>query len=509
MPDLITKIRSLFAGLIPTKRVTIYNRRYDPPAMAHTMDAEGIHSILRSAENGDTTDLFALYRDVIASDNHLQTVFALRKLAVLGDPLNIQPIDPEDPADAAAAEAIQSMIDDCDDWTRAVADLMDSVLYPVAVAEKVFRPSVQPGLRFDLSCLRQVPYQLFNYQEGDLRIHDTDPNGGQKLGTYQHPDPTRYIIHRGHLLSLPDHWGGPMRSILFWWLFSTQDRDWWARFLDRYGAPFLVGKYDQSDDQSRGTLERAFSAATRLFGVVISKETEIELKEAASSSTGEAYEKFHQVAQREKSKLVLGQTLSTDADATGLGSGVANAQAAVRQDIRQFDSMMLASTLRRLFRQYLLINGIPGRPPKAVWGSESYENAEATGQILQSLSQSGLDVADESLPIISERLGFQVIRRPTPAPPNNLLPFSADARVALTADDANDRLARNASADLARAFSGAYAPVRRILAASTGPDDLERRLRDHFADLPDARQSKIIEEALIAYAANGLSADAG
>jgi len=129
-----------------------------------------------------------------------------------------------------------------------------------------------------------------------------------------------------------------MRSIVFWWLLSVMDRDWWARALERFGSPFIVARYDQADDKTRSKLEIALSMATRLFGVVVSKETEIELKEAASSQSGDAFDKFHTVCQREKSKHILGQTLSSEAQGTGLGSGVAKGQSDVRNDIRQFDA---------------------------------------------------------------------------------------------------------------------------------------------------------------------------
>ena len=90
-----------------------------------------------------------------------------------------------------------------------------------------------------------------------------------------------------------------MRSILFWWLLGVMDRDWWSRFLDRYGSPFLVGKYEQTDDQSRTTLERAFSAAVKIGGLVVSKDTDVEIKQAASQSAGEAFEKFYTISRRE------------------------------------------------------------------------------------------------------------------------------------------------------------------------------------------------------------------
>ena len=103
----------------------------------------------------------------------------------------------------------------------------------------------------------------------------------------------------------------------------------------------------------------------------------------------------------------------------------------------------------------------------------------------------------------------------TPAPVGN--PFGSAALTALTADvpahvamaeKAGDEIARNASAGLARAFRGAYAPVRQLIMESKSPRELERSIRLFFADLAPGRQDALIEEALTAYGANGATAGA-
>ncbi len=504
-------IQRIFDRLIPVQKQTVYRDRHDPSAIAHTLNVDRIHNILREAEGGNTSQLFALYRDLILSDNHAQGEFAKRKLAVLGDTLNIQPVDENDAADVQAADAIRKMISDCDCWQKALVHLLDASLYPVSILEKVFRPVSRGGLRYELDDLVPVNYQLLDYREWDLRIFASDPQSGQRLPVSNAPDPSGYIIHRGHLLTSPDNWGGPMRSILFWWLFGTMDREWWGRFLERFGAPFIVGKYDQTDDASRSVLERAFSSATRLFGVVISKQTEIELQQAATSQTGEAFERFHSICQREKSKLILGQTLSAEAQSTGLGSGVSNTQESVRQDIRQYDSLTLGHTLRTgLFRQYLSINGLPGRAPNCSWGSETYENAESISKVLLALTQAGYDLTDESLAIVSARLGWTVTRRTlagAATAPFGVLPMSAQPVIARRnrLEDANTQIAREGAATLALSFRGSLAPVRALILQSSSPEDLEARIRTFYADWSPARVTPLIEEALVAYSANGSS----
>lgn len=519
MPDLFSRIRTfgleLADRLVPTKKETYVNARWEESAVARRVDVERVHQIIENAENGDTTDLFALYRDVILSDAHIQTEFAKRKLAVLGDAMAVLPYDKADPADREAASAVDLMLGEVPGFLHACAHLLDSTLYPVAVVEKVFAPSTRPGIRFDVAEIVHVPARLLDFSNGTLRIRRTNEEG-MLTGESIVADPSRYITHRGHLLTFPDNWGGPMRSIIFWWLLSVMDRDWWARALERFGSPFIVARYDSADDKTRSKLEIALSMATRLFGVVVSKETEIELKEAASAQSGDAFSQFHAVCQREKSKLILGQTLSADAQATGMGSGVAKGQSDVRNDIRQFDATILAQTLRdQLIKQWMQINGLAGRAPRIVWASEAIE---VSGPLLGSLVGAGLEVTDSGIETLSDRLGFELRRASAPSGPRVTPPTPAEvAALAASptlrtrperAEAALDNIASDSSASLARAFRGSLAPIRQIILNSTTPEECEAQIRAFYADWSPAKIAPIIEEALVAHAANGATVNA-
>jgi phage gp29-like protein len=301
-----------------------------------------------------------------------------------------------------------------------------------------------------------------------------------------------------------------MRSILFWVLLGSMDRDWWARFLDRYGSPFLVGKYDQGDDQSRTILERAFSAAVRIGGLVISKETNVELIQAAQGNAGDAYEKFYTISRREISKLIVGQTLSGDAQPTGLGSGVAKFHSDVRDDYRKFDAAMLGESLKHgLFAQFLQINGVSGEVPGITWGSTSTEESEVTGALLSSLAQAGLRVADSGLEAISEKVGFQIERMPAApaaALPGNLTGFSVVPMTRLErADAAVDDISRAGAANLAQAFRGSLAPVRQMILDSTSAEDLQKRILQGYSTWESGKVTEILEQALVAFSANGVA----
>jgi len=497
-----TSITEFFRNLIPTKQVTRFDRRTMLPALAHTVTVDSVHEMFRAAEGGFPERLFALYRDIVLSHSHLQGQFATRKRAVLGDTLNIQPFDKKNPDDIAAKNALWP-ITNHPDFFGLLNHLLDGHLWPVSVAEKIYVPSTRPGLRYEIGRLVPVPHDLLDFHTGELRIKDVDDQGRTQSTTHE-ADPRRYIIHRGHLLSSPDQWGGPMRSLVIWWLLGTQGREWWARFLERYGAPFTVAKYQSGDDDSRIILTAALQAATRLHGLVITDGTEVEIKQAMASDSGDAFAAFHDVANREISKLIVGQTLSADAAPTGLGSGVANAQSQVRDDIRQLDAKVLGATLStQLAKQFLQINGLRGQPPIFTWGSVSSAEIQSLAQFLTSLSGAGMRVADEGIETVSERAGLPLERVQATAPTNPFLPFSVQSHAAIVPLEVEDAIARVAAATLPRSLGRHLAPMRQIILDSKSPTDALAKVEAYAAKFEPGEAARLIEEALIAFAANG------
>lgn len=491
-------IRRLKANRLTTPR-TSYSPLGNPLSIAPQLDVDRVHRIFMMAESGSTEELFCLYRDMMVSDSHSQAEWLKRKLAVVGRQSTIIPADEKNENDVAAATFIERQLDGCSGWLQALGHLLDSSLYPVSVAEKVY---AQDGAGFRLAELAKIEHRFEDYaKDGNLKIKLAAVDG--RIGHESvPPDADRYIVHRGNLLGSPDHFGGPMRSIVFWWLLSTMDRGWWARFLDRFGSPFLVGKYESGDNPSKRVLEAAFDLATKIGGLVISRDTEVEIKQAIGADAGTGFERFLTICQREKSKAIIGQTLSAEAESTGLGSGVSKAHESVREDIRIFDSTMLASTLRsQLFEQLLRINGLRGRAPQIVFGGESKDDSTGTATLLQSLGPAGLRVSDDGIRTIAKRVGFSIERSNERASsPLPIYTHGADNPF-----DGIDAVALSSSADLSQAFRGDLAPVARIVSESSSADECLYRLREFTVSLSSSRAASLIEQAMTAYAANGLS----
>ena len=407
------EIAKLLGNLIPRETRVILRGHQQPPASAHQMDADLLHSYLRMAESGDCTLLFGLYRDIIAGHAHTQGEFSKRKLAVMGETMALVSRNPKDPIAVARDSEVAEHLNGRADWMRFLSHCLDSALYPVSLTARSYRESSRPGWRYEIEDIVPVPHHFLAWPRGVFSIRATD-DSGNFTGQYFEPETRTHIVHRGNVLtSVPDWWGGPMRALLFWWLFAVMDRDWWARFLDRFGAPFLIGRYDEADDAARWSLQSAFSAATKIFGLVVSNATQVEMKEANSAGGGEAFEKFHTTANREISKLIVGQTSSAEIQKSGLGDSQGAAQAGVRDDIRKFDARMLSHTIQtQILAPLWRYNGWTSPVPTVSFGTISEEDAVLTGDFLSSLHDAGIELTDDGIEKLSAKHGYGFQRIP-------------------------------------------------------------------------------------------------
>lgn len=517
--SLATDLRNLLSALTPKShtRVIVRNTQ-QAPAIAHTLDVDRLHSILRMAEAGDPHDLFALYRDILAGHAHTQAEFAKRKLAVLGEEISLTAHNSKDTEAVGVATSVQNHLTDRMEWTRFLSGLLDSTLYPVSLAVRTYKPSARAGWRYELADLTPVPHHFLTWPDGCLAIRATTPDGTFTAETFA-PTSRLHLQHQGHLLtSVPDWWGGPMRAILFWWLFATMDRDWWARFLDRFGAPFLVGKYAEEDERARYELQDAFSAATRLFGMAVTRETEVQMHQANAQGGGDAFEKFHTTANREISKLIIGQTSSSEIQTSGLGDSQGKGQSEVREDIRRYDARMLAHTIRtQILAPLWRLNGWTHPLPTVRFGSISEEEAELTGDLVSSLYTAGIELSDDGLQKLSGKLGLG-LRRVAAAPAvGERFALSAAAPVLLPAvarraarsrqaRGAVDDLVRSATPKLARLMRERSLQVAAAIESADSPEAAAAAVATLAASYDPATAAELVSAVLSSAAVNAVLA---
>lgn len=409
---MIDKLRLKLAGWLNVQTV-VEDGRGMPESMANQMDASQITNALASAEQGYVQDLWSLYDAIIVGDVWIQSMLNQRKLAVLNDVIQAEPVNKDDSSDVDAAKEVNAAIARLRRFRMGtLSHLMDGCLRPVSVCEMVFRPDVDRPGRFLLDRVVPVPHYCQDFRNGRLELRKQDPaNAGRATDDLYPAEPMRHIVHRGHLLTSPDNWGGPMRCMLFLWLLKTCNREWWARSLERWGSPIPVGKYPSGDAKAKLALQTAFSKFYRLGGLTVSDNTTVELIAGAAAGDGTAWEKLQNWAERQITIAILGQELSTGAAPTGMGSGVADLQGRVRDDITLMDSMALAETLTTDFAGSILrVNSMPGRCSMAIGTGTNLVKATSLSTILSQLFTGGIEAADDALKDLSGMMGIGLQR---------------------------------------------------------------------------------------------------
>jgi phage gp29-like protein len=503
----------------------------EPLNLSSDATASTMRYAVRDAERGNPRDLFRLYRDFVLGDDHVQGCLTTRKLAVLGQPLVILPQSKDSADDKVAVQACRRAVADCEQWMAGLSAIMDSTFWPVSVAERIMRPADEPAageprLQFTLRRLDQVsPFQfsfLWAYQFGA----QIDPNGFEpylKLWPldaddrilYQMDlatplDPNRHIVHRGHLMTgFRDNYGGPGRCVLGWVLLRQLGRDWFGRFMERYGSPFPKAKTDTKDPQKVSFLQNALSLATKIGGIVIDSEDEVDLVQAVTQGGAEGYKLWLDVCNNAISRAITGY--DANSNPSGLNSGESQKQENVRDDVRLLDQILLGETLeKQVFAPFLKMNGLVGRV-KVTFGGLSDADAKGFADMVNVMKQAGYELTDESINTANERTGLVWQRAAPPAnpfgsPANQLATFAAmlPAGVHLPrVTHPSDGVASEHAKAVGAAMREAFQPALQIIQDSRSAAECEARLAALFADWRPKQFQAALEKPLQLCAAKG------
>ncbi|MBN2814967.1 MAG: DUF935 family protein [Bacteroidales bacterium] len=88
----------------------------------------------------------------------------------------------------------------------------------------------------------------------------------------------------------------------------------WATFAEIFGSPLRKGKFPLGDDQSKRELEEAMNEAGNANSVIMPDSCDIEFVQNSTTTSGKGvHETFADFLNNEMSKIILGNTMTTDA----------------------------------------------------------------------------------------------------------------------------------------------------------------------------------------------------
>ena len=294
-------------------------------------------AIMKDSAGGDPIAFLGLAEEMEELDPHYRSVLATRKLAIISLDAVVEPVS-EDKSDHDIADFVREIIE-----TPAFADLMMDLL------DGLGKGYSSAEIIWDTTGNLWRPVQ---YIWRDPRLFAWDNNTRslklrREEGEPVAIEPFKYVSHIPKLKSGVPVRGALARLIAWSFLYKNYTIKDWMRFLDVYGMPLRVGKYNASttEDQKRDLL-RALANLGSDAAAAIPSGMEIEFIQSSSgsSSSGPVFGHMAEYIDKQISKAVLGQTMTTDD-----GSSMAQAEVHddVRDDIKRADASQMEVTINR------------------------------------------------------------------------------------------------------------------------------------------------------------------
>lgn len=465
-----------------TSRIAMLENQYLTP-MLGGLTPSRLSGILRAADDGDLTAQHRLFADMEERDAHLLCEIGKRKLAVMDLDWDIVPPRNATAAEKANAEWVKEVLTDAVDPVEdLLLALMEGVGHGFAATELEWR---REGAEW-LPAFHPRPQEWFRLDRfrRELRLIDASADGAamQPFGWVLH---THGKAKTGYLGRMGLH-----RALVWPFLYKAYSLGDFAEFLETYGLPIVLGKYYQgASKDEKASLMRAVTALGHDARAIIPTDMAIEIQKVTADGSGTPHLAMIDWADRAQSKAVLGQTTSSEARATGLGSGVASVHNEVRNDIRNADARQIAGTITRdLIYPLLALNrgGIDSlsRCPRLVFDTGEAEDLVTLADGVDKLVKAGM----RTIPV---KWVHEKARIPEPAegeatlggeaePETKVSPGATAALAALKAGasqtDDLDALAADMASDWERVTEPLVSPIERLMQECKTLEEFRARL---------------------------------
>ena len=182
----------------------------------------------------------------------------------------------------------------------------------------------------------------------------------------------KFMMARHHA-TYQNPYGERVLSRCFWPVaFKKGGFKFWAVFTEKFGMPWLIGKVPRgTNDTDRSKLLSNLVQMVQDAVAVINDDESIDALEFQSkSASADIYERLISASNREISKAILGQTLSTELDNKGGSRAAAQAHLEVREDIVEKDKRTVKTTMNQMLAWMTELNVPNALPPEFTWFEE-------------------------------------------------------------------------------------------------------------------------------------------
>jgi len=456
---------------------------------AANIDPTRMASILREAESGQPLQFLELAEVMEERDPHYAAVLGTRKRSVSQIDITVDAASDE-PHHAAHADMVRDWLKR-DELSDEIFHMMDAVGKGFSITEIIWDTSTG---QWQPQRLEHRDQRWFTFDRVDLRTPLLRTENG-----YEPLQPFKYINTVISAKSGLPIRGGTSRIGAWGWMFKMFTQRDWAIFTQNFGQPIRVGKYQNgATEEDKETLFRAVQNIAGDCAAIMPASMDIEFIEAVKlGSSLSLYTDRSNWLDQQMSKLVLGQTTTTDAISGG--HAVSQEHRQVQEDIERADAKVISGTLNRdLVRPWIDLEFGPQKLyPRIVIARPEQKDVQLIVESVEKLVPLGLKVSTATmqglLGLPETEAGEELLGVSAPAPE---LPMPAP-QVSLQAAQSGaktvaEQLAKDA-ADIAEAPATAMIDtVRKLL----GEVKTLEEFRDRLLELDQSMSEADLAEAL-------------
>lgn len=281
--------------------------------------------------------------DVLLDDDEIGQATETRLDALLATPFRIEPSD--------TPEAVYLM-QEMQEWFSEIAtSSLNALFYGYSVQEANW--DYKDGY-IGLSWIGEKPMEWFEPKNDGRLIYRPDSTGVER-----EIDQTIKFFLTRRKATYKQPYGKALLSTLYWLFFFKQNGfKFWAKFLERFGTPILLGKVSSNGSDDEGDIDamnNALLSAHAQSVISIDAGDDVQILSNTQGNAGAAFDTFHTVILRQIQKLILGQTLTSGTDGNG-SRALGLVHENVRKDKLKSDIRLVTPTLQMIINAMCTLN---------------------------------------------------------------------------------------------------------------------------------------------------------
>ncbi len=459
-----------------------------------------LNQILHRAEQGWIADQCDLFEDMEERDGHICAELSKRKRAISGLSYEIKAPKNATTQENTLAENIARIFSELPDFEDIILNLSEAIGFGFANLEIAW--DLMDGVWQPLNLTHRPArwFQLSMTDRNQINLRDGSSNGAELW-------PAGWLVHKHKAKSGDVSRMGLHRALAFPYLFKHYAVNDLAEFLEIYGLPMRLGTYPNgASDNEKRKLAQAVAMIGHSAAGIVPDGQKIEFVEAAKG-TGEPFKTMMDWCESTQSKVILGGTLTSQADGKSSTNALGNVHNEVRHDLLKSDAMQIASSLSRFIKLIYQVNGWQGRPPVFVFDTNEPEDLALFADAIPKLVAVGMNKIPvsflyEKLKIPMAKEGEDaLVATPQPNPAKNNAAMSALSSditpVKFTPDQqVIERLADNVLTKLSSPIP--ENAIFNAIKAAKDYDDLADRLAVLFVETDTVEFRNVLERATFA-----------